>query len=542
MSSLFDISLFSRSTRADRYLLGILLDNVARGMAGAVLRPPPTLDAKAMTKRESDQQDMTTSTAHKAARGSVVTLAGQAIKMVLLVLNLILLGRLLTPLDFGLIAMVTAVVGVAELIRDFGITTASIQAPSLSQIQKNNLFWINTCLGLALALAAALLSQPIASFYGDSRLGPITLAISCLFFINGMQAQYQVELTRELRFRTLTLTDIGANSLGLAVAVGSAFMGLGYWSLVAMQLTTAGFLMISRMLVSSWHPGMPGRGGSIRSFLRYGGNLGIAQFINYASANAPNILIGLTSGPVTLGAYSRASQLASLPVNQIFGPLTNVALSTLIRLSDRYQFRRIVGMMQLLLGYVAATGFSLAIVFADNLVKLMLGSQWEAVTPILQILAIGATFQAATFVSYWVFLAKDRTATLLKYNLVTKGIVLGLTILGSIWSVHGMLWGYTAGLVLSWPISLLWMRKLDLPIQDLFLAGIRFIVVGALTAGGGLGLPLVLDLWNSTGMSAMGWSLGLFLALLLPSIRADISGIKRTVMNFKETKIAAAGV
>lgn len=476
---------------------------------------------------------MTTSTAHKAARGSLVTLVGQAIKMVLLLLNLIVLGRLLTPLDFGLIAMVTAVVGVAELIRDFGITTASIQAPSLSKIQKNNLFWINSCLGLTLALAAALLSQPIAAFYGDSRLGPITLAISGLFLINGIQAQYQVELTRELRFRSLVVTDIAAGSLALAVAVISALTGLGYWSLVAMQIASACFLLIGRMLVSTWHPRLPGRGGSIRSLLRYGGNLGIAQFINYASANAPNILIGLNSGPVTLGAYSRASQLASLPVNQIFGPLTNVALSTLIRLTDQHQFRRTVGMMQLLLGYVAATGFSLAIVFADNLVELMLGNQWGAVTPILQILAVGATFQAATFVSYWVFLAKDRTATLLMYNLVTKGVVLGFTILGTLWSVHGMVWGYTLGLVLSWPISLLWMRKLDLPMRDLFLGGTRFIVLGVLTVGGGLTAPLLLDSLNPAAASAVGWSIGLFLVLMLPPIRADISQIKKTLISIR---------
>ena len=362
---------------------------------------------------------MTVSTARKAARGGLITLAGQAIKLALLLLNLVILGRLLTPLDFGLVAMVTAVVGVAELIRDFGITTASIQARSLSQRQKSNLFWTNSGLGLVLAGATALLSQPLADFYDDPRLSAITVAISGLFLLNGIQAQYQVELTRALRFKALTVTDVGSNAIALCVAVMAAVLGASYWSLILMQLTSACLLLLSRVIASKWFPQFPGRGGPIRAFLRYGGNLGVAQFVNYLSANGPSILIGYSFGPIALGSYSRASQIASLPVNQIFGPLTNVALTTLVRLTDNEKFNRSIQILQLLLGY-RSVGFSLAIVFSANIVSLILGDQWHDVSPLLQILAVGTTFQAATYVSYWVFLAKDRTATLLRYNLVTK--------------------------------------------------------------------------------------------------------------------------
>jgi PST family polysaccharide transporter len=308
---------------------------------------------------------MTVSTARRAARGGLITLAGQAAKLALLLLNLVVLGRLLTPLDFGLVAMVTAVVGVAELVRDFGITTASIQVKYLSRSQKNNLFWTNVTLGLLLAGAAALLSQPLAAFYGDARLQAITLAFSGIFILNGVQAQYQVELTRLLRFKALTITDVASNATGLCIAVIAAMLGAGYWSLIFMQLSTATILLLSRVTVTKWIPGLPDRQGSITDFLRYGGNLGVAQFINYLSANAPSVLIGYAFGPGALGAYSRASQIASLPVNQVFGPLTNVALTTLVPLLDRRKFNRAIRVMQLLLGYVASIGFSFAIVFAQ---------------------------------------------------------------------------------------------------------------------------------------------------------------------------------
>lgn len=456
--------------------------------------------------------------------------------MLLLLANLVILGRLLTPLDFGLVAMVTAVVGVAELIRDFGITTASIQAPNLSKLQKNNLFWINVSLGVVLAAATASLSLPLATLYNDQRLALITLVISGLFVLNGIQAQFQVELTRQLRFTSLAVTDIVANTLGLGTAIILAVMGAGYWSLVAMQLASALCLLMFRVIAAGWCPGLPGRGGSIHSFLRYGGNLGLAQFVNYGSANAPSILIGIIGGPVILGSYTRAAQLASIPVNQIFGPLTNVALTALVRINGERKFSQTVGIMQLLLGYIAAVGFSLAIIFAHDIVRIVLGDQWSAVAEILQILAIGAIFQAATFVSYWVFLAKNETNELLKYNLVTKGLVLALTVVGILGSVHGMVWGYVAGLILAWPISLLWMRKIQLPVHNLFVGGLRFIICGVLTSTCGLLAPLLpLDL-NPLTTSALGGLAGLSLACILPRIRRDLADIIIAVRRIRRSE------
>ena len=479
---------------------------------------------------------MTTHTAHRAARGGLVTLAGQAIKIVLLLLNLVVLGRLLTPEDFGLVAMVTAVVGVAELVRDFGITTASIQSPTLSTIQKNNLFWINSSLGLVLAVTAALLSRPLGRFYSDERLVEITLAISLVFLLNGFQAQYQVELTRSLRFKALALTDIASNTLALGAGVVAAALGASYWSLVLMQLTSAVLLLTSRIFVSEWHPGMPGRNGSVGRFLRYGGNLGIAQFLNYLSANAPSVLMGYSFGASALGSYSRASQIAALPVNQVFGPLTNVALTTLVRLTESGPFNRAVGTMQLLLGYTASLGSSFLVVFSAPIIFLLLGDKWDSVSPVLQILAVGITFQAATFVSYWVFLAKDRTASLLRYNVLTKGIVLSLTLIGSFFGVEEMVWGYTAGLIVAWPISLGWLRTMGVPATGSLLGGLRFIGLGVAATTGGLIMPLTGVVELPVLASAIGWSVGVVVPLLFRQSRTDLVVIIKTMRQLGHPK------
>lgn len=461
--------------------------------------------------------------------------------MALLLVNLVVLGRLLTPQDFGLVAMVTAIVGVAELIRDFGITTASIQAPTLSRKQKSNLFLINTGLGLFLAAVSAAASLPIAGLYDDQRLVPITLAISAIFLLNGIQAQYQVEMNRSLRFKALTLTDVLANSLALLAAIAAALLGAGYWALVILQVSAALMLLISRVAISNWHPGWPGRSGKVKKFLHYGGHLGLAQFVNYLSANAPGVLIGYAFGPSVLGAYSRASQVATIPVNQVFGPLTNVALTTLVRISDIDHYNRSIVRLQLIIGYSAATIFSFVIVFAAPLVDILLGHQWGAVVPLLQILCVGTAFQAATFVSYWVFLSKGQTAQLLRYNLVTKGIVLALTVGGSFIGVTGAVWGYSAGLALAWPISLLWMHKTNVPAKKLILGGLRFFSVGACTAALGLLGPLIPNLSTLVG-AILGWVFGILVILLIPPIRRDlldITGALRSLVISKNSVLEA---
>lgn len=180
-----------------------------------------------------------------------------------------------------------------------------------------------------------------------------------------------------------------------------------------------------------------------------------------------------------------------------------MALTTLIRLSDDDHFNRSIVKIQLILGYSAALAFSFVAAFASPLVVILLGHQWGgAVVPLLQALCIGTAFQAATFVSYWVFLSKGQTSELLRYNLVTKGIVLALTVAGSFIGVAGAVWGgYSLGLALAWPISLMWMKKTNVPAMQLFLGGLRFFLVGACAAILGILLPLIPNMPPLVGSS-----------------------------------------
>src|ERR1700750_2003460 len=124
-----------------------------------------------------------------AARGTGITLAVQAGRTILQFGSIVALARLLTPADFGLVAMVTAVIGVADLVRDFGLSLAAVQAPKLSHGERTNLFWANVGLGLACTLVAMAMTPFIVAGYHEPRLAPIVLALAPVFLLSGITTQ-----------------------------------------------------------------------------------------------------------------------------------------------------------------------------------------------------------------------------------------------------------------------------------------------------------------------------------------------------------------
>ncbi|CAN5275226.1 lipopolysaccharide biosynthesis protein [soil metagenome] len=345
-------------------------------------------------------------------RGAAATLGGQWIKYVIQILGIVVMGRLLGPENFGLVAMSGAIVGVATVIGDFGLSLAAVQARELSQAQRNNLFWINSGIGFTLSLVIIALSPVIAGFYGEPRLQLVTVFLSVTFLLNGLAVQFRVELNRNLRFSALAVVDVVGQGIGLAVGIVAAALGAQYWALVAMQVTVALVNLVVQIRLSGWRPGLPSREGNVRGFLRYGADTFALQVVNYISSNIDSVLVGRYSGSAVLGLYNRAFQLVALPVKQLGAPLTRVTMPALSRMDGiekvskaSLELHRTLCVVFLsILSYVAAT--------AEPLLRVVLGDEWTGAAPLIRILVIGAAFQAIAYAYYLMFLATARTRVL----------------------------------------------------------------------------------------------------------------------------------
>lgn len=429
-----------------------------------------------------------------AARGAVVTIGLQGARFIVQFAGLVVLGRLLAPADFGLVAMVTAIIGIGDIIREFGLVPAAVQAPTLTKPQRSNLFWICSLLGIVVAALSGLSAPLIAALYGDNRLVEITLALSLTFVFNGIQSQFQAGLAREMKFAALSVTDLCAQFLGLGLAVLAALSGAGYWALIAQLVGQSASLMILRVVVSRWLPGWPSRKTSVRAQIRYGRSLVLTQSLVYVSSNVDSFLVGSKFGPTQLGFYNRGFQILMMPLNQILTPLTTVALPVLSRLADdSIRFNSYLHRAQIVLAYPAVLLFSIMASAAHPLIKIVFGDQWLPSAAIFQLLAVAGAFQAIGYIGYWVFLAKGLTGSHFRFSLISRTILILAILVGSNWGPWGIAAGYSIGTVLNWPLVLLWLRRAAaIEIRQLALGGLRAAALGAVCACISTGINLLL--------------------------------------------------
>lgn len=409
------------------------------------------------------------------ARGAKVTLIGQLLRTSCSFLGLILLARMLSPADFGLMAMVAVIVGLGELLRDLGLSTASIQSQKITSAQRSNLFWANAVLGLVLTLALIGCSPFIAQFYSEPTLSGITAAIASVFLLNGLAAQHRANTNREMRFRTLAVIDTVPPIIGLVAAVSGAALGLGVWSLVCQQLTVAAFGLVLAWTLSPWRPGPPRRGQGMGQFFRFGLPLVGVQMLGYLSRSIDTALMGARFGAVFTGTYDRAFQVVMMPVNQFNAPSTRVALPVLAKAIDQPQrYSRLLERGQSILIHPVAALLSLLCAASPVVIPLVLGEAWISAVPFIQILTVGALAQTAAYPTYWVFLSQGRTGSNLLFSLVSRPIVIVSIVLGSYFGPMGIAGGYSAGLCLIWPLGYYWIRSYSgIRGRTLFLAGLR---------------------------------------------------------------------
>lgn len=414
-----------------------------------------------------------------AARGAAVTLVGQGGRIFLQMASVVMLARILTPHDYGLMALVVVLVGIAEIFRDFGLSSAAVQAPHLSVNQRDNLFWVNTAIGASLSVIV-FVGAPLYSYlFEQPALTQLTRTLAVSFFLNGLATQYRASLNRGLRFKSLAITDVTAQGFGLAVAIVSALMGAGYWALVAQQMSQAVLVLVLLVTYSKWIPSMPHRDTDLKPFLRFGWNLVSTQLVGYLANNTDSIIIGLRFGPGPLGVYNRAFQLLMNPLNQLRTPTSTVALPVLSRLQKDFdRAGNYIKRGQIALGYTIVPGLALGMGAAQPLVRLFLGDKWTQVAPVFALLAVAGSFQTLAFVGYWIYVSRGLTSDLLKYTLVSFTIRVTCVVTGSTWGIVGVAAGYAAAPAIAWPISFWWLsRKTVIPVRDLWTGGMRVVAM-----------------------------------------------------------------
>lgn len=376
----------------------------------------------------------------RAVSGGFVTIGAQGTKFFLNFVAAAVLARLLNPKDFGLVGMVLGVTGIVGVFRELGLSTATVQRDTITQQQVSNLFWINVVFSGMLALASASLAPLIGSFYHDPRVTGIMLALSMTFLLTGSTVQHQALLTRQMRFQALAVIDVTSIGLGFTIACFCAWLGFGYWALVAQQLGTAGSSLVMTWWTSGWRPHTPKRKSGVRPLVSFGAHLSVADFLGQFSANSDSILLGRFFGAEPLGLYTRASVLLARPIQQVVTPISAVLIPVLSRLkSDPERYRRSFMRAYDTLALFVFPFAACCLALAKPLVLVILGPKWTGAIPLFAAFSAVAISGPLSAVCSWIYESQGRGKDQLRNHTLAGAVTVLSYLLGLHWGPLGVI-------------------------------------------------------------------------------------------------------
>jgi O-antigen/teichoic acid export membrane protein len=429
----------------------------------------------------------------KVIRGGLSRLFAQGASFILRVGSLMILARLLSLNDFGLVGMVTAFTGVLAWFRDFGLSSAAVQRTSVTEEQLSTLFWVNIAFGAFLGVVALAMAPAIAAFYHEPRLFWVTAVLAASFLFNAAGTQHSAMLQRQMRFTAIALINVFALAIGTAIAILGAKAGYGYWALVAMTVVPPTIATGGFWLSTGWVPGMPRGRTGIRSMIHFGASLTLTGLIVYLGYNAEKIMIGRFWGAEAIGIYGRAYQIINMPVDNLNYAVGEVAFAALSRLQNdpaRIRSYFLKG-FSLILGLTVPITIS-CVLFADDMVFVVLGPKWAAVTDIMRLLAPTTLVFAIINPLGWLVFSMGLVKRGLQVGPILATLMISGCIIALPYGPKAVAFAYSAVLVL-WLIPHIWwcVHGTAISVRDVLLTASRPVGSGILAGGLAYGARLM---------------------------------------------------
>lgn len=375
----------------------------------------------------------------QAVNSMTVTLGAQAVKFVIGMGVTMVLGRLLTPKDYGVVAMVGVFTGFVAVFRDGGLSIATIQRPNITEAQITTLFWINVALGGGAAVVVALLSPLVGWFYNDKALVWIVLALSVPFVLGGLTAQLQALLQRQMRFNAIAFIEIASLIVSAGIGVTAAVAGWGSWALVTMTISLTASNTALVFFFCRWRPGRPVRGSGVRPMLKFGGELTANKFFDSVACSLDSLLLGKFYAADTVGIYTRAQTVMLLPFSQIMPALLSVALPVMSRLAETPEAMK-KAFLDLLQVTACISSFITVflVVGADWIIGVFLGPQWTHASDVLRLLAGPTLFIPLSTLYVACLMAQGKGAVLWRWSLLKNIATILAIFAGILWGAAGV--------------------------------------------------------------------------------------------------------
>ncbi|ALM06783.1 hypothetical protein SB49_02410 [Sediminicola sp. YIK13] len=396
----------------------------------------------------------------------------------------IILARILSPQDFGIIGLITAFIAVTNSIIEGGFSSALIRKINVTNTDYNTVFFTNLLVSTTLYLILFFSAEVLSKFFETPILAEILKYSGIILIINATTLVQTSILSRNLNFKTQAIISITASISSGLIAIFMAYRGYGIWSLVILSILRPFLNSTLLWLNNNWRPSLEFSKNSFKELFNYGYKLLMANLINTIYKNIYYVLIGKFFSPISLGYYTRAEQFQSPVSGNITAALRRISFPILSSLQNdniklKTTFTRFLR-FSIFLNFTIMLGIA---AIAQPMVLLLIGEKWSSSIIYLQLLCIPGMLYPLQILHLNLLLIKGYSNLNLKLEIAKKIILIPLIYITVLISIKAMLFGLVVFSLIEYFINSFYTKKfLDYSIKDQMKDIFPFLIISLLTA------------------------------------------------------------
>ncbi len=384
------------------------------------------------------------------------SLGGQGIQFIVS----IVLARMLTPREFGLIGMITIFIAISQTFIDSGFRNALIRKQKCTDDDYSTVFYFNLLISVLVYLILFFSSDIIAEFFNEPRLSKLLKILGIGLIFNAFGIIQSTIFTKNIDFKKQTRISISCSLIAGIIAIAVAKVGFGVWSLVILTLVKYGLSSVFLWLWTIWRPKLIFNLRSFTELFSFGSNLLLSGLLNTIYENVYYFIVGKYFSAVHLGYYTRADQFKMLPSQTLTGIITRVSYPVLSSIqNDKYAlkhgYKRIIRTTTFV-SFILMIGMAAV---AKPMIIVLIGVKWLIAAEYLQILCFVGMFYPLHALNLSMLQVVGRSDLFLRLEIIKKILAMPTIIIGIIFGIKPMIFGMIGNTLLAFYLNSYWSGK-----------------------------------------------------------------------------------
>lgn len=405
-----------------------------------------------------------------AVKGVKWASASQLGRQIIQYTTTIILAALLTPSDFGLMAMAIVIVGFLEIFKDLGTAAAIIQNQNLSEESLSSIFWVNVGFGLLVAIIVFLAAPLGADFFNNVKIENILKVLSISFIFSSFGTVHKKLLEKELKFDSLAKIELVGVAIGAVVGISLALLEFGVWSLVLQSLSIAVITTSLLWIINSWRPKIFFSYPKIKPIISYSLNLLGYNVFNYFVRNTDYLLIGKYLGERELGHYYLAYKIMLYPLQNVSLVVSRVLFPIYSKIQhDNERFKKIYTKVANAISFLTFPLMIGVFALSDIFAVTFFNDKWDTalLALLLMILAPVGLIQSIATTTGSIYQAKGKTDWMFRWGVISGVIYVTGFFIGLNWGVIGVAVSYLiASIILLYPVFAIPFKLIELKVLE----------------------------------------------------------------------------